>query len=476
MEPAAGLAPAPPPDRSQGLWSAVRESLSGAHHDFTTGSLGRAILLLSVPMVLEMAMESLFGIVDVFFVARLGHDAVTTVGLTESLLAILFGVALGLSLATTAMVARRIGEKDAEGAAVAAMQSMVLGVGVSALVGTIGILFAPKLLTLMGAPATVIQDGARYTRLMIGGSAVIFFLFLINGIFRGAGDAALAMRTLWLANAINIVLDPCLINGWGPFPRLGVFGAACATTTGRGIGVLFQLWMLFGAKSRVVLRARHVRIDPEILWRLVRVSITGIIQFLIATASWLGIVRIISTFGSTAVAGYTISIRMFIFFLLPSWGMCNAAATLVGQNLGAKKPERSEAAVYRTGLFNMVYLGIVAILFLAIPEPLTRIFTNEPEVVRVSVLCLRIVALGNLCYAWGMVMAQAFNGAGDTRTPSVINLCCYWMFQIPLGYLLAIHLGWGPKGAFTAIPCAETLLAALSLLLFRRGKWKEQKI
>jgi putative MATE family efflux protein len=469
----AGLAP---PVGSQSLWSAIRGALGGAHFDYTTGPLGRAIVVLAVPMVLEMMMESLFGIVDVFFVARLGHDAVTTVGLTESMLAILFGVALGLSLATTAMVARRVGEKDNEGAAVAAVQSIIIGLAVSAVFGLAGFLFAPKLLALMGAPAAVIQGGAAYTRMVIGYSGVIFFLFLINGIFRGAGDPALAMRTLWLANAINLVLDPCLINGWGPFPRMGVFGAAVATTTGRGIGVAFQLWMLFSCKSRIVLGARHIRFDAEVLKRLLRVSLTGMFQFLIATASWLGLARLVSVFGSTAVAGYTIAIRMFIFFLLPPWGLCNAAATLVGQNLGAKKPERSEAAVYRTGLFNMTYLGLVSILFFTAAEPLVRIFTDEPDVVRVAVDCLRIMSIGNICYAWGMVMAQAFNGAGDTRTPTLINLCCYWLLQIPLAYWLAIHQGWGPRGVFSAVPAAEVVLAALSLLLFRRGKWKLQKI
>ena len=464
------------PKEPRGWGATIRASLSGEHYDYTSGSLDRAILLLSIPMVLEMAMESLFGIVDVFFVARLGHDAVATVGLTESLLSILFGVALGLSLATTAMVARRIGEKDNEGAAVAAVQSVIIGLIVSFVVGLIGFTMSPRLLAAMGAPESIVRTGSSYTMLMLGGSVAIFLLFLINGIFRGAGDAALALRTLWLSNGINIVLDPCLINGWGPFPHMGVMGAAVATTIGRGTGVLFQLYMLFGGASRVVVLRRHLRVEPEVLWRLLRVSITGIIQFLIATASWLGLVRIISVFGSAAVAGYTIAIRMFIFFLLPAWGMCNAAATLVGQNLGAKKPERSEAAVYKTGTYNMMYLGVIAALFIAFPDWLSRIFTSEPEVIAVSTRCLRTVALGNLCYAWGMVMAQAFNGAGDTRTPTIVNFFCYWLFQIPLAYVLAIRENWGPTGVFTAIPAAETALAAASLVLFRRGGWKRKKI
>jgi putative MATE family efflux protein len=454
----------------------IRDSLDGSHRDFTTGSLDRAIVLLAVPMVLEMAMESLFGIVDGFFVAKLGQDAVATVGFTESLLALVFGTAIGLSLSTTAMVARRTGEKDPEGAAIAAVQAIALGFGVSLIVAAIGLYFAGDLLTLMGASSTIVATGSRYTSLMIGSSGVIFMLFLNNAIFRGAGDPALAMRALWLANAINIVLDPCLINGWGPFPRLGVMGAAVATTTGRGIGVLFQFWMLGTGKSRVVIGRREARINLPVLWRLLKVSVNGIIQFLIATASWLGLVRIISTFGSAAVAGYTIAIRLFVFVILPSWGLANAAAALVGQNLGAGKPERSEAAVYRSGIYNMVYLGTISIVFFTCADSLAGFFTREPEFHRVAVQCLHILAIGNMSYAWGMVMVQAFNGAGDTRTPTLVNLACYWVFQIPFAYLLAIVLGRGPTGVFIAIPSAETMLALASFILFRRGGWKKQKI
>jgi putative MATE family efflux protein len=427
-------------------------------------------------MVLEMAMESLFGIVDGFFVAKLGQDAVATVGFTESLLALVFGVAIGLSLSTTAMIARRTGEKDPEGAAIAAVQAIALGVGVSLVVGAIGLYFASDLLHLMGASSSIVAHGSRYTALMIGSSGVIFLLFLINAIFRGAGDPALAMRALWLANAVNIVLDPCLINGYGPFPRLGVLGAAVATTTGRSIGVLYQLWMLGSGKSRVVIGRKQLRINPEILWRLLRVSITGVIQFLVATASWMGMVRIISLFGSAAVAGYTIAIRLFIFVILPSWGLSNAAAALVGQNLGAGKPERSEQAVYRSGIFNMVYLGLIAIVFLTCADTLAGFFTHEPEFHTVAVQCLHILAIGNISYAWGMVMVQAFNGAGDTRTPTFVNLGCYWMFQIPLAYVLAVTLNWGPRGVFTSIPSAETAVAITSLILFRRGSWRKKNI
>jgi putative MATE family efflux protein len=365
-----------PTESKPGVLALIRDSLDGSHRDFTTGPLNRAILLLAIPMVLEMAMESLFGIVDGFFVARLGQDAVATVGFTESLLALVFGVAIGLSLSTTAMVARRTGEKDSEGASIAAVQAIALGVGVSLVVGAIGLYFAPKLLELMGASNTIIVHGSRYTALMIGSSGVIFLLFLINAIFRGAGDPALAMRALWVANAVNIVLDPCLINGWGPFPRLGVLGAAVATTTGRGIGVMYQFWMLGTGKSRISIRRKHLRVNPEILWRLLKVSITGIVQFLVATASWLGLVRILSSFGSAAVAGYTIAIRLFIFVILPSWGLSNAAAALVGQNLGAGKPERSEAAVYRSGVYNMIYLGAISVVFLMCADWLAGIFTH----------------------------------------------------------------------------------------------------
>jgi MATE family, multidrug efflux pump len=427
-------------------------------------------------MVLEMGMESLFGVVDGFFVAKLGQDSVATVGFTESLLALVFGVAIGLSMSTTAMVARRIGEKDAEGAAIAAVQSIALGVGVSIVIGLIGWFTAPHLLRLMGASPEIVVLGSRYTGLMLGSSGVIFLLFLINAIFRGAGDPALAMRALWVANLVNIVLDPCLINGWGPFPQLGVYGAAVATTTGRGIGVLYQCWMLGTHKSRVSIQLPQIRLNMTIMLRLLSVSITGIIQFLIATASWMALVRIVSLFGSAAVAGYTIAIRIFIFFLLPSWGLSNAAATLVGQNLGAGKPERSEQAVYTTGLFNMGYLALISLVFFAAADPLVGIFTNAPEFHSVAVRCLRILAIGNICYAWGMVMEQAFNGAGDTRTPTFINLGCYWMFQIPLAYTLAVTWNWGPTGVFTAVPAAETALAITALVIFRRGAWKLKNI
>ncbi len=456
--------------------SIIRDALDGSHRDYTTGPLGRAIALLAIPMVLEMGMESLFGVVDGFFVAKLGQDAVATVGFTESILALVFGVAIGLSFSTTAMVARRIGEKDSEGASVAAVQAIALAIGLSLVIAAVGFFNAHHLLSLMGASPVIVATGTRYTSIMLGGSSVIFLLFLNNGIFRGAGDPALAMRALWFANVINIVLDPCLINGWGPFPKMGVLGAAVATTIGRGSGVLFQFWMLRSGKSRVVITRRNLKLDLAVLYRLLRVSITGIIQFLIATASWLGLVRTIAIFGSASVAGYTIAVRLFIFALLPSWGLSNAAATLVGQNLGARLPKRAESAVYRTGTYTMIYLGLVSIIFFTCADLLVSVFTTEPEFHRIAVQCLHILGIGNMFYAWGMVLEQAFNGAGDTITPSLVNLGCYWMFQIPLAYTLAVKLRWGPTGVFYAVPAAEALLAAVSFFLFSRGAWKRKVI
>ncbi len=463
-------------EASTGVLATIREALSGAHRDLTELNLRRAIVLLAIPMILEMLMESLFGIVDMFFVARLGVDSLATVALTESCLVMVFGIAMGLSMATTAFVARRIGEKDPSGAAVAAVQAIAVGLLLSVLVGAAGILYAPNLLALMGATPSVIALGSTYTRILLGGSVTIFLLFLINAIFRGAGDAALAMRALWFANLINIVLDPCLINGWGPFPRLNVMGASVATTTGRGLGVLFQLWMLFGGKSRVRVFANQLRVNLEVLWKLLRVSFTGILQFLIATASWTGLVRICASFGSVPVAGYTVAIKIFMFVILPSWGLSNSAATLVGQNLGAKKPERAEKAVYQTGRYAMYYMGSIAIVFLIFARQLAAFFTSDPAVQTVAANCLRFISVGNICYAWGMVLVQAFNGAGDTRTPSLINLFCYWCFQIPLAWTLASVLHWGPPGVFAAIPSAETAMTISSLILFRGGAWKKKMI
>jgi len=426
-------------------------------------------------MILEMAMESLFGVVDVFFVSRLGPTAIATVGLTESLLTLVFGVAIGLSMATTAFVARRIGENDPDGAAESSVQAILLGLLLSAVVGVIGILEAPALLRAMGGTPAV-EANARYTQVMLGGSAAIFMLFLINAIFRGAGDASLAMRALWLANGINIILDPCLINGWGPFPRLGVLGAAVATTTGRGIGVLFQLWALQSGTSRIKIRRAQVRLNLPVMWHLLRVSSTGIAQFLIATASWVALIRIVSSFGSAVVAGYTIAVRLLVFAILPSWGLSNAAATLVGQNLGANKPERAEKSVYRTGLYNMLYMGLVSVAFVFFPGMLVAVFTHDPAVSSTAISCLSLFGLAFVSYAWGMVLMQAFNGAGDTLTPTLLNLLAFWGCQIPLAYWLAIRLDWGPRGAFTAVPISDLIFTLAALALFRRGTWKKQVI
>ncbi len=459
-----------------GVFAVIREALNGSHRDLTKGNLRRAIVILAIPMILEMVMESLFGVVDMFFVARLGVDSLATVALTESVLALVFGVALGLSMATTAFVARRIGEKDAAGAAVGAVQSIVVGLMLSAIVAALGIFYAPELLRLMGGTEAVVKTGTRYTQILLGGSVSIFLLFLINGVFRGAGDPALAMRVLWVANGINIVLDPCLINGWGPFPRLNVLGAAVSTTTGRGMGVALQLFLLMGGYSRVRVYVRQIRVRFDVMWRLLKISFTGILQFVISTASWTGLVRLCATFGTVPVAGYMVAIKIFLFVLLPCWGMSGAAATLVGQSLGAKKPERAEAAVYQTGRFTMIYMGAVAVVSLVFARQIVAFFTSDPAVQDVASECLRFISVGNVCYAWGMVLIQAFNGAGDTRVPLAVNFFCYWCFQIPLAWLLAVVLHWGPRGVFAAIPVAETAMTISSLVLFRRGAWKRKLI
>ena len=463
------------PSEPASFWTAVADSLKGKQHDYTTGNLGRAILLLSVPMVLEMAMESLFGLVDVFFVAHLGSNATATVGITESIFTLVFAAALGLGMATTAMVARRVGEKNPEAAAVAAVQSIALGVVISIVVGILGVLEAPQLLRLMGASAEIVQTGSTYTRIMLGGSGTVFMLFLINAIFRGAGDPAIAMRVLLIANAINIVLDPCLILGLGPFPRLGVTGAAVSTTIGRSIGVMLQLWYLFSPRNTVTIRRSQLVLDVDVMKRLVRTGANGMFQYLVATASWLALVRLVARFGADALAGYTIAIRIIVFAILPSWGMSNAAATLVGQNLGAQRPDRAEQAVWRTGFYNMAFLGCVAIVFITFARPIVTQFTSEPAVQTVAADCLRFVSYGYVFYAWGMVMVQAFNGAGDTATPTLINIGCYWLWQIPLAYVLS-STAMGPRGIFLAILISESTLAVVGMLAFRRGGWKNQKV
>ncbi len=458
------------------LWPALREAVRGSQQDFTSGPIGRAILLLAVPMVLEMVMESVFAVVDVFFVSRLGAEAVATVGLTESMMTLVYTVAMGLSIGVTAMVARRIGEKDPDGAARTAAQALALGVVIAVVLGVFGATFAPVLLGLMGATPEIIEPGVSYTRIMLGGNATVLLLFMINAIFRGAGDAAIAMRVLWLANTINIVLDPMLIFGVGPFPELGIKGAAVATNIGRGTAVLFQLYTLARSSGRVRIMARHVTLNMGLMWQLVRLSGTGTFQVFVGTASWIGLVRILAAFGSDVLAGYTIGIRVIIFAILPSWGMSNAAATMVGQALGAGKPERAERAVWMAGFYNMIFLGIIGLTFVVFAPQIVSVFTSDPEPARYGILCLRIVSTGFLFYAYGMVLTQSFNGAGDTWTPTIINLGCFWLLELPLAYALAHPLGIGPRGVFIAMTVAFSSLAVVSAVVFRRGRWKTRKV
>jgi len=458
------------------LWDSIREAVRGSHQDFTGGSLNRAILLLAIPMVLEMVLESLFAVVDVLWVGRVGANAIATVGLTESMLTLVFAIAMGLSMSTTAMVARRIGEKNPEAAAVAGVQAIFIGLVLSLAIGVPCVFVAPRLLRLMGATPEIVAIGSSYARIALGGCGVVVMLFLNNAIFRGAGDAAIAMRLLWVSNIINLILDPCLIFGLGPFPRLGVTGAALATFTGRGIGVLYQFYRLMRGTERIRVLRRQIAVSLDVMWRLFRLSLTGIFQFVIAQTSWIGLVRIVSLFGAAALAGYTIAIRIVIFVILPSWGLSNAAATLVGQNLGAKHPDRAETSVWRTGFYNMLFLGSVGVIFTLFARPIVSLFTNDPAVVPLAASCLRFVSYGNIGYAYGMVMLQAFNGAGDTVTPTILNLFAFWLFEIPLAYWLAIRLGWHSAGVFYAIVIAEGLLAVASILIFRRGRWKQLTI
>ncbi|MBI3472327.1 MAG: MATE family efflux transporter [Candidatus Solibacter usitatus] len=460
---------------SPSFWQSLREAILGSRQDFTEGSLNRAIVLLAIPMVLEMVMESLFGVVDAYFVGRLGTDAVGAVGVTEALLTLIFPLCMGLSMATTATVARRIGEKNHEGAADAAVQAIAAGLVISVLFGAVGLAFAPGFLKLMGAPPGVRETGSRFAAILLGGSGTIVMLFLMNAVFRGAGDAAIAMRVLWLANLINIALVPCLINGWGPFPRMGLEGAAVGTTIGRGVGVLYQLWTLASGKSRIPIARRHLHLHLDVMLRMVRMSASGTIQFAIAHWSWLALTRILTTFGSAALAGYTIAIRIIVFAILPSWGLSNAAATLVGQNLGARKPDRAENAVWRTSLYNAAFLGTVALVFILFANPLVRIFTRDEAAIEVGVHCLRFISYGYPFYAFGMVMVQAFNGAGDTVTPTKVNVFCYWLWEIPLALTLSKLAAMGPNGVFLAITVAESTMAVVASLMFRRGRWKQAR-
>jgi putative MATE family efflux protein len=462
-------------DSSTG-WSTLREAIRGSTADFTEISIGRAVVLLAVPMVLEMLMESVFAVADVFFVGRLGADAVATVGITESLMTIIYALAVGLSVGAAATVARRIGERDPDGAARAAAQSILFALGIGAVLGATGVRFAPELLHLMGASDDVVRTGSTFARVMIGASGGVTLLFLINAVFRGAGDAAIAMRVLWIANAVNIILGPCLIFGLGPFPRLGVTGAAIGTSIGRWTGVAIQVYVLTRRDARVVLRWAHMRLDTAVMKGILRISGTAMFQNFIATASYMGQVRIIAGFGSAAVAGNTIGIRVILFALLPSWGVSNAAVTLVGQNLGAGKPYRAEASAWKAGLYNTICLGTIGVVFLLFAPIIVRIFTSDTAVGSVGVQCLRIVSAGFLFYGYGMVLTAAFNGAGDTRTPTLINLVSLWIIELPLAWLLAHSAGLGPSGSFVAMSVGFSTLAFLSAWIFSKGRWKTRHV
>lgn len=458
------------------FWSILREAFKGSSRDFTQGSIGLAVFLLAVPMILEMVMESLFAIVDIFFVAKLGADAVAVVGITEAMMAIIYAVAFGLAIGATATVARRVGEKDFENAAKTAVHVIYLGIIVSLLMSAVGIIFAPTFLGLLGAEPQVVEQGTTFTRLMLGGNATVVFIFLLNAIFRGAGDAAIAMRVLWLANAINILLDPMFIFGIWFFPEMGVTGAAVATLFGRGTGVLFALWYLFGKRGRIEIHKNHWTFDPVLLWKLVKLSATAVLQFTIATASWSALVRVVAGFGSEAIAGYVIGLRVIIFALLPSLGLSNAAATLVGQNLGAGKPERAEKSVWTAAYINAAFLGLIGIIFLIFSGQIIAFFTTEPTVLAYGTDCLHIVAYGFVFYGFGMVVETSFNGAGDAWTPTYLNFFIFWLFEIPLAYYLSYQMGMGPRGVFWAITIAFSILAVVSALLFRRGTWKLKQV
>jgi putative MATE family efflux protein len=460
----------------QSFLSDAREAVTGTEQDFTEGKLSRAILLLSIPAVLEMLMESVFVLVDIYFVSKLGADAVATVGLTESMMTIIYAISLGLAIATTSMVSRRIGEKNPDKASRTAFQAIITGAVVSVMIAVPGAIYAERLLDLMGASSVIVNEMAGYTRIMIASNIVITMLFIINAIFRSAGDAVIAMRVLWLGNIINIILDPCLIFGLGPFPELGIKGAAIATATGRGIAVFYQFYLLFFGKKRIRINLKHVSIDFRIIFRLLKLSIGTIGQNLIGTTSWIALVRIISMFGSEIVAGYTIAIRIISFVLLPSWGISNAASTLVGQNLGAGKPERAERSVMITGWVNMVLLGIVGMVLVIIPEPFIKLFIADPAVVNPGSLCLRIISIGFISYGFGMVLVNSFNGAGDTSTPLKINIFAFWIIEIPLAWFLAIESGLNEEGVCIAIVIAESLMTLIAYIVFRRGKWKNKVV
>lgn len=454
----------------------IREALSDNETDLTVGPIGRALGLLAIPMMLEMSMEAIFAVVDIAFVSMLGTDAIAAVGLTEALITVLYAVAIGLGMGVTAMVSRRIGAKDTFAAANVVGQSIWVGGVLAVLIGTFGVIFATDLLRMMGATDSVVAVGEGFTAMLLGGNASILFLFLLNAAFRGAGDAPVALRSLMLANGLNIVLDPCLIFGLGPFPELGVTGAAVATTIGRGIGVAYLFYYLFGGKGRLRFKLRNLRVSRKLIGRMISISIGGIGQFLIATSSWIAIMRIVAIYGSAPIAAYTIALRMIEFVFLPAWGLGNAAATLVGQNLGAGKPERAEKSAWKAAKYNVAFMTAVGLLFVIFARWIVGLFASDPEILRYGINCLRILGIGYPLYAAGMIVIQAINGAGDTRTPSLLNFICFWIVQIPLAYWLATAAGLGPNGVFIAIVVSESILSVLGVAVFRRGRWREMEV
>lgn len=454
----------------------LKLAVSGKEKEFTSGSINKAIFLLSIPMILEMLMESIFAIVDIYYVSRVSVNAVATIGLTESMITLVYAVAIGLSMAATAIVARRIGEKDAEGASKAAVQVIFLGIAIAMIIMIIGILYSKELLALMGAEPDLIEEGYGYTKILMGGNITIMLLFLINAIFRGAGNASIAMWTLILSNGLNIILDPIFIFGLGPIPAYGVEGAAIATTMGRGSAVLFQLFILFKGYGIIKIRLRNLLLDLKVMYNLIKVSLGGISQFLIGTSSWVFLMRIMSEFGSEVLAGYTIAIRVMMFTLMPAWGLSNAAATLVGQNLGAEKPDRAEISVWKTGKYNAWFMGLVSIVYMLFGTQIISLFNATPRVVEYGNLCLMVIAAGYVFYGYGMVVIQSFNGAGDTKTPTYINFICFWLIQLPFAYFVGLYLNAGPIGVFWAITLAEILIAVIGVIWFRQGKWKLVKV
>ncbi|HNT22112.1 MAG TPA: MATE family efflux transporter, partial [Saprospiraceae bacterium] len=455
----------------------VVQALKGEHTDYTAGSMKRAIVLLAIPMILELSLESVFAVVDMFFVGKLGPGAIATVGLTEAVVTLVYSAGIGLSMAATAMIARRIGEKNPEAANHAAVQSLIISLVATLVISILGIVYAPHILRFMGATPEVVHDGTPFTRIMLGGSVVIILLFLINGIFRGAGDAAMAMRSLWIASGLNIVLCPLLIYGLGTWEGYGLKGAAIATTLGRGAGVLYQCYHLFNGKGEIRIRLSQFKADWKVIRGLLDIAWPATFQFIIASGSWIVLTRLVAETGGTeASAGYQVAIRNVVFFILPAWGLSNAAATLVGQNLGAGQPDRAEKSVLLTARYNIYFMALVTLLFTAIPGPIIRIFSQEPEVVKTGIDALRIIGTGYIFYGIGMVMMQAFNGAGDTRTPTWINFVGFWCFQIPLAYVLSGVFHLGTDGVFIAIPAAETAIALACYYFFRKGKWKTVKV